>query len=163
MTLSAGVILAFALMINVKQCDMTLNIEQIDNFLANKVKCSQEKSKEISDAEFELLARCVEAEAGDQDYLGKCYVIDCILNRCDQWNQSIKETIYQKGQFAVVDNGRINTIKVSEETRQAIRDELRSRTNSEMLYFRMNHYHEWITQRDPSRNLFPHGDHYFSK
>lgn len=159
----AGVILAFVVMINVKQfdCDLVMNIEELDNIV--KVKCTQEKSQSICKDEFELLARCVEAEAGDQDYLGKCYVIDCILNRCDQWHQSIKETIYQKGQFAVVSNNRINKVKVTEETRQAIRDELRSRTNSEMLYFRMNHYHEWITQRDPSRNLFPHGDHYFSK
>lgn len=157
MNLCAGVILAFSLMINVKQSDMTLNIEQIDNFLANKVKCSQEKSKELSEADFELLARCVEAEAGDQGYLGKVYVIDCILNRCDRWNQSIKETIYQKHQFEVVSNNRINKVKVTEETRKAIEDELKARTNYEILHFRMDHYHNF------GEPCFKYKDHYFSK
>lgn len=157
--IGAGIITAIFMMIKVNQYepyDMTLNVE---SFVFEKTTAKKEDS--ITDEEFELLARCVEAEAGDQDFLGKCYVVDCILNRCDQWHQTIKETIYQKGQFEVTDNNTINTVKVTEETKRAIRHELKSRTNNEILYFRMDYFHKWI--KDKSRNLFSHGDHYFSK
>lgn len=156
MNLCAGVFVAIWLGVTMPTHVDTLNIEEV-------ITVPVRESQNISDTEFDLLCRCVEAEAGDQGYLGKCYVIDCILNRRDQWNKTITEVIYQKGQFAVVSNGRINKIKVSEETKQAIRDELRCRTNWEMLYFRMDHYHDWITKQDPTRNLFSHGDHWFSR
>lgn len=159
-SLTAGVFISIWLAVTVPTMPDTLNIEEV---ITVPVKATDESEVKLCESEFELLCKCVEAEAGDQGYLGKCYVIDCILNRRDQWNKTITEVIYQKGQFAVVSNGRINKIKVSEETRQAIRDELRCRTNWEMLYFRMDHYHDWITKQDPTRNLFSHGDHWFSR
>lgn len=154
----AGVTLAFALMLsnNVAQCPdiapQEIHLTQCVESLKPRT-----EAEDISDEEFELLARCVEAEAGDQGYLGKCYVVDCILNRCDKWHKSIKEIIFQPHQFEVVSNNRINTVKVTEETRQAIRDELRHRTNMEILHFRMDYYHSFGVP------VFQYKDHYFSK
>lgn len=109
--------------------------------------------------EEELLCKCVEAEAGNQGYLGKCYVADVILNRVDSDNfpDSIEEVIYQKHQFEVVSSGMIDTVEVSEETRQAVDDELFERKNYEILYFRSGHYHGFGIR------CFNHNNHYFSK
>ena len=67
--------------------------------------------------DFDYLVRCVEAEAGNQDYYGKAYVCDVILNRMDYFNyKSYSDVINDKGQFECVSNGSINTVKPSEET-----------------------------------------------
>lgn len=109
--------------------------------------------------EITYLEKCVQAEAGDQGYLGKCYVVDVILNRIDSddFPNTITEVINQKNQFAVVANNSINTVTVDEETKRAVQDELKCRTNTEILFFRTKHYHKFGTP------LFQHKDHYFSK
>lgn len=52
----------------------------------------------------ELLALCIEAEAGNQGLIGKKYVCDVILNRVDDedFPDSITDVILQKNQFSVV-------------------------------------------------------------
>jgi len=151
MNLCAGVLAAIWLGVTMPTHVDTLDVEEIIMMPVREEKAS------ISDEEFELLCRCVEAEAGDQGYLGKCYVIDCILNRCDAWNKTITQIIYQKHQFEVVSNNRINEVKVTKETRQAVTDELKKRTNSEILHFRMSYYHNFGVR------CFKYKDHYFSK
>ena len=153
--IGAGIITAIFMMIKVNQFEPYDIILNVESFVFTKTTAKKEDS--ITDEEFELLARCVEAEAGDQGYLGKCYVIDCILNRCDKWHKSIKEIIYQPHQFEVVSNNRINKVKVTEETRQAIRDELKARTRYDILHFRMDYYHSFGVP------VFHYKDHYFSK
>lgn len=153
-SLTAGVFISIWLAVTVPTMPDTLNIEEVVLF---PTKSAAESEVKLCESEFDLLCRCVEAEAGDQGYLGKVYVIDCILNRCDAWNKSVTGVIYQKGQFEVVSNNRINTVKVTKETRDAVRDELRKRTNHEILHFRMSRYHNFGTP------LFRYKDHYFSK
>lgn len=155
--MGAGIILAMMMMIQVPK---TPRVEAFNEMLAiRKIQVSKpiEPEEIISDEEFELLCRCVEAEAGDQGYLGKVYVTDCILNRCDAWKKSITEIIYQKLQFEVVSNNRINKVEVTEETKKAVSDELRSRTRYDILHFRMDYYHSFGTP------VFSYKDHYFSK
>lgn len=149
-SLTAGVFAAIWLGVTAPIVTDTLNIEEV-------ITVPVRESQNISDTEFDLLCRCVEAEAGDQGYLGKVYVVDCILNRCDAWKKSVTGVIYQKHQFEVVSNNRINTVPVTKETRDAVRDELRKRTNHEILHFRMSRYHSFGTP------LFRYKDHYFSK
>lgn len=151
-SLTAGVFISIWLGITAPIVTDTLNIEEVINL---PVKAEMEYN--ISNEEFELLCKCVEAEAGDQGYLGKVYVTDCILNRCDTWDKTVTEIIYQKHQFEVVSNNRINKVKVTEETKKAVSDEIRSRTRYDILHFRMDYYHSFGTP------VFSYKDHYFSK
>lgn len=106
----------------------------------------------------ELLALCVEAEAGNQGLLGKRYVVDVILNRVDDedFPNTIEEVILQKKQFSVVLDGRIWKMSPTEETFQAIREELENRTNTEVLYFTSEGFHPC------GKDWKKIGDHYFS-
>ncbi|PLS01889.1 cell wall hydrolase [Neobacillus cucumis] len=63
-----------------------------------------------SENELDLLARLVRAEAESEPYHGKVAVACVVLNRVasPSFPDSIKEVIYQKGQFQPVQNGAIN-------------------------------------------------------
>lgn len=63
-----------------------------------------------SASDLDLLAALVWAEAGDQDFIGKRIVADCVLNRVRSgaWPGSVEAVIYQPGQFSVVANGRLS-------------------------------------------------------
>jgi len=63
-----------------------------------------------SEYEIDLLARLVRAEAESEPYQGKVAVACVVLNRVDSsaFPNTIKEVIYQKGQFQPVRNGEIN-------------------------------------------------------
>ncbi|WP_413298898.1 cell wall hydrolase [Bacillus sp. 1P10SD] len=63
-----------------------------------------------SEYEIDLLARLVRAEAESEPYQGKVAVACVVLNRVDSsaFPNTIKEVIYQKGQFQPVQNGEIN-------------------------------------------------------
>lgn len=129
----------------------------IENTMPNKQATSDEEYT-LTDEEFDYLCRCVEAEAGDQDYLGKCYVVDVILNRVDSkyFPDNVVDVINEPRQFEVVLNGRINKVEVTESTRQAVMEELIDRKNYEILFFCMWKF-DWC------EFLFKHGDHYFHK
>lgn len=109
--------------------------------------------------DYVYFAQCVMAEAGDQDEYGKRLVIDVILNRLDNTNfpNSINDIINEPYQFEVVSNGSINEVIPTEDIYTLIQEEMKNRTNDEVLYFRTEHYHTFGTQ------LFQHQDHYFSK
>ena len=109
--------------------------------------------------ERELMARVVEAEAGNQSLLGKRMVAAVILNRVDHpsFPDSIKGVIYQAGQFTTVTNGRIYTVSPSEETREAVKMELEDRTETSVIYFNAGKYSAY---GEPYEKV---GDHYFSK
>ena len=105
----------------------------------------------------EYLAQCVEAEAGNQGYMGKVYVCDCILNRFDAGEyKDFYEVINEEGQFACVSNGSIDCTP-TDETYEVVWAELKSRTNTEILHFRTNYYHSF------GEPCFQYKDHYFSK
>lgn len=106
----------------------------------------------------ELLACCVEAEAGNQDLLGKRMVASVILNRVDDedWPDSIVEVITQPYQFTTWWNGAIEKAEPSEETFEAVRMELEERSYPGLFYFCSTGYSEYGT---PWKKV---GDHYFS-
>ena len=92
--------------------------------------------------EMELLARCIEAEAGNQSVLGRRLVTDVILNRVDSpgYPNTIRDVIYQPGQFAVVKNGAIDEVVPSAETWEAISRELVNRIDNTILFFQAGYY-----------------------
>lgn len=108
----------------------------------------------------ELLAVCVEAEAGNQSLEGKRLVVDVILNRVDsvEWPDTVKEVIEQPVQFASYwDGGMESIVEPSEETYEAIRIEIEERSYPSIYYFTADDYGAYGT---PWRQV---EDHYFSK
>lgn len=109
----------------------------------------------------ELIAICVEAEAGNQDLEGKRLVVDVILNRVDdqsgEWPDAIPEVIGQLNQFSSYwDGGMDQVVEASEETLRAVQMELEIRSYPGIYYFREGTWSEYGT---PWRQV---GDHYFS-
>lgn len=90
----------------------------------------------LTEYEFLLLCKCVEAEAGNQSNYGKQLVTDVILNRVDDasYPNDVVSVILQKGQFSVVKNGDINATP-TDETTDAVRSQLTVRENYEIIFF----------------------------
>ena len=117
---------------------------------------------EIYYGELELVALLVQAEAGNQDELGKRYVADVVFNRVDSedFPDTITEVIYQKNptQFAVTTNGALEkaSYTITEDVFNIVLEEAETRTNSEIMYFRTKKYHKH------GKDAFKHQEHYFS-
>lgn len=104
----------------------------------------------------DMLAKCVEAEAGNQGLLGKRLVVDVILNRVDsdRFPNDVASVISQRGQFAVYPNA-MSRVTVTQETLDAIVLELQNRTDSQILFFTAGRYNKYCIP------AYQHGDHYF--
>ena len=111
------------------------------------------------DKAIDLMARCIEAEAGNQSSLGKRLVADVILNRVqsEAFPDSIEGVVNQPGQFSVVSNGSIDKAVPSDETMEAVISELNERIDKEIIYFKTGGYPEY---GEPVTNVEAH---YFSK
>lgn len=112
----------------------------------------------------ELMAICVEAEAGNQDLMGKRLVVDVILNRVDsdRFPDDITSVITEVhggvAQFTSYMDGHMDAVvEPSEETFEAVRLELEQRTNAEVLFFTEGRYNPYC------KPMFRHGDHYFGR
>ena len=88
-------------------------------------------------SEQELLARVVEAEAGNQGLYGKRLVVAVIYNRVesDKFPNTIYEVLTSPHQFSTVWNGAVDKMEVTDETRFAIEFERTHRADDEILYF----------------------------
>lgn len=81
---------------------------------------------QISDEDYEVLLRIVEAEAGCEDEDGKLLVANVILNRVknSRFPDTIKDVVFQKEkgttQFSPVSDGRYYSVTVSDETYEAV-------------------------------------------
>ena len=105
----------------------------------------------------EFMAICVEAEAGNQDLMGKRLVADVILNRVDsdRFPNDIVSVITQKNQFSVYTDGGMAKAEPSDETFEAIRMELESRTDPDILFFTAGGYNKYCVP------AYKYKDHYF--
>ena len=137
-------------------CDVVPTIEEIQ--IDTSMTPEQLAEEEYFDS-LEVLACCVEAESGNQDLIGKQLVVDVVLNRVDsdRFPNDIVSVITQGEQFTTWENGQIEMIEPSEETYLAVKLELESRSNSEVLFFTAGRYNPYCIP------LFKHGDHYFGK
>lgn len=109
-------------------------------------------------AELELLALVVEAEAGNQGLYGKQLVVDVILNRVDSpdFPNSITKVLIQPAAFSTISDGAAYRAEPTAETYAAIESELLHRCNSDVLFFTSEGYSEYGT---PWEKV---GGHYFS-
>ena len=117
-----------------------------------QVLIDKEPETSVTDAEKELLAGIVHAEAGNQDMIGKRLIADVVLNRVEssKFPNTIAEVIYQTGQFEdPAENYTADDL-------EAVEKELQERLDKRVLYFRTEKYHEG------AKKLYQHGTHYFS-
>lgn len=94
----------------------------------------------LSESDYNVLLKIVQAEAGGCDETGKILVANVILNRLDddKFPDTVTGVVYQKNQFSPVSNGTINTCKVTEETREAVDKALEGEDPSEGALYFMN-------------------------
>lgn len=126
--------------------------------LVHTPEVKEEIEEEIYYDDLEILAQLVHAEAGNQDLLGKRYVVDVVLNRVDSeiFPDTIYGVIFQKNQFSVIKDGGFERAawNVTEEDYEAVRMELKNRTNRDILYFSRG-------KSQYAKNHFKHQDHWF--
>lgn len=139
--------------------DLTIQDKEASKYVVHEY-TEQEMQTELYDDSLELLAICVEAEAGNQDFYGKCLVVDVILNRVDsdRFPNDITSVITQDYQFSSLTDGNMDKVwEPSEETYKAVKSELMDRTDYQVLFFTEGQYNPYC---EP---MFKYGDHYFGK
>ena len=113
----------------------------------------------LTQSEIELIARVTMAEAEGEPEEGQRLVIDTILNRVDSpyFPNTVEGVIYQKNQFTCMWNGRIDVCYVKDDILELVYEELESRTDTDVVFFRTRHYSSYGVP------MFQVGHHYFSK
>lgn len=121
----------------------------------------------LSDDEYYWLTKIVEAEAGDQDDVGKILVVNVIFNRVrsSSFPDSVKEVIFENNgrtyQFEPVKTGVIYDKQPSQNTIDCVNRALSGEDYSQgALFFTMKTSSgSWFNTS--LELLFVHGDHYF--
>lgn len=110
----------------------------------------------VTEEEVEMMAKIVELESGNQCLEGRRAVCAVILNRYDseEFPNTISEVISEPGQFQTYKH--IEETDPSWKSDLAVKMELESRSNSEVVFFRTEHY----GMGAPAMKI---QDHYFSK
>ena len=124
----------------------------------SKIKIVSKDTKKLSQEDVDLISRVVMAEAEDEPYEGKIYVVDTILNRVDskKFPNTVRDVIYQKDQFTSMWNGRYNRCQSNKDLDKMIQEEYNNRSNSDIVFFTADHYGEY------GKRLFSVGNHYFA-
>lgn len=142
---------------------ITDNILSIPEFKMEKIVeepviVPNESLYSLSDEEIDLLALVTMAEAEGECEEGQRLVIDTVLNRVDHeyWPNTVTEVIYQPNQFTSMWSSRVDRCEVQEYFRGLVIEELESRTNYDVVFFRAGKYSAYGTP------LFQVENHYFS-
>lgn len=126
---------------------------------------------DVSEADYTALLKIVEAEASGEDMTGRILVANVVLNRVksSKFPDTVEGVVYQraggKAQFSPVSTGRIERVRVSEETIEAVERALCGEDPSEgALYFVAPAYAnpnnlQWFRNR--LTMLFVHNGHEF--
>lgn len=77
---------------------------------------------QLNSNDYECLLKIVQSEAGICDQKGKILVANVILNRMQSqyFPDTVEDVVYQENQFSPVENGSIDKVSITEETRQAV-------------------------------------------
>lgn len=83
-------------------------------------------SIDLTEDEIEIFERIVEAEVSTNNYEGKLAVANVILNRIesDRFPNTMKEVVFARRQFSPIGDGRYYKVKVSDLTKQVVKDAL---------------------------------------
>lgn len=125
--------------------------------------------KAVSDDDYQVLLRIVQAEAGVCDEKGKILVANVVLNRVksQEFPDSVRSVVYEPSQFSPVSDGSINSVKVTEETKECVNRALEGEDYSDgALYFmnRRGYRSRAVSWFDSHLTyLFRHQNHEFFK
>lgn len=113
---------------------------------------------DLSEDEINLIASITMAEAEGESEKGKRLVISTILNRLEseRFPDTVEDVVYQKNQFEVTTNGRLDKCYATEENVNFVKKELLSRSNYEVMFFTSGDYGRY------GQPMFREGNHYFS-
>jgi len=104
----------------------------------------------VSNQDRQLLYRAVEAEVTGASYEDKLRVANVILNRVNSsvFPNTIRKVIYQKNQFCIVRDNRINTVKVTDISIKAVDDALAGKwiMSDKVLYFNVRGLNSWASR-----------------
>lgn len=121
--------------------------------------CTLKKLEDsYSEEEIRLIAAVTIAEAEGEPEEGQRLVIDTILNRKDSlyFPNTIYDVVYQKNQFSCMWDGRFERIELTNEMCELVREEISSRTDSNVIFFTADQYSRYGVP------LYSVGNHYFS-
>lgn len=162
-----------------RQADAQIEIEALQKQILKEKEEAEARRKaeeerraarriKVSDEDYQVLLRIVQAEAGVCDEKGKILVADVIINRVlsGKFPGSVKGVVYQGSQFQPVSNGRINSVKVTVETIRCVDRALDGEDYSNGALYFMNRKASgrkagWFDSR--LTYLFAHGGHEFFK
>lgn len=127
---------------------------------------------QLSNQDKRVLQRIVEAEATGEDIRGKMLVANVVLNRVNKKNEfpdNVTDVVFERSsgvyQFSPIQDGRYWSVKITDETKEAVERVLRGEDLSEgALYFMARKYADpdnvvWF---DRSLTwLFAYGEHEF--
>lgn len=147
--------------------ELSNHVSRANNHLLNearkaeKLALREQIAEEIALGEMEMMAQLIQAEAGNQDFKGKCLVADVVLNRIDAgWGETVEDIIFSDNQFSVIFDGAYDAAawNISEECFKAAEQEYlaKRRVDGNILYFTAGRYGEYGTP------AYRHGNHYFS-
>jgi len=110
----------------------------------------------VSDEDMELIAKTVQAEAGNQDFTGKRMVAAVILNRVESktFPDNVEAVLSQEHQFSTYRY--LNKVNATNEDILAVQMEIISRSDAEIMFFRTGRF-------GTGSAVAKVGDHYFSK
>ena len=121
----------------------------------------------ITEDDYQVLIRIVEAEAGGEDIKGRMLVANVVLNRLEIGfgGRTISDVVFSKGQFSPIEDGRFFKVTPSETTIEAVERVLDGEDYSEgALYFMCRELASKRGRRWFDKNLqflFKHGCHEF--
>ncbi|MEE0210535.1 MAG: spore cortex-lytic enzyme [Negativibacillus sp.] len=112
---------------------------------------SSSSGASVSNADLELLARIISAEARGEPYIGQVAVGAVVLNRVESssFPDSISGVVYQPGAFTAITDGQINEA-VTDSARRAARDALNGSdpTGGALYYYNPDKTsNRWIRSR----------------
>lgn len=128
---------------------------------------AQGEAYTVSEEEYDMLTRLVEAEAGGEDYIGQVLVANVVINRIRYWEfpSTIEGVIFEhnKGHYQFQPaSGKINRVTPSSSVKKAVDAALSGDDYSDgALYFVSVRYANTGWFDSNLDHLFTHGDHAF--
>lgn len=117
---------------------LVFEVQEDEGKMATESERQPEFLDVYDDAELDLLAKIISAEAGYEDEKGQIAVGNVILNRVEssKFPDTIRDVIYQPGQFGPVTTGKMDKVKPSETSIEAAKQVLSGKNVvGDALYF----------------------------